>query len=210
MISPAISALADAALLLPAAALLLLYLGLLREGRLTIAFAASLTAAAVTTILLKLALHACGHAITDVRVISPSGHVSFGTVFYGALAVMLATGRDRRVRVGAAVGTVLLVLAIGISRVRVGAHSIPEVLIGFAIGGAAVGLFAALHRWSARPRLPWIPVAGGFALALLLLGGSHFSLERNIAGYARRMASSLDVCAPNPRRPPERFSSVRH
>lgn len=210
MISPTVSALADAALLLPAATLLLLYLAVLREGRLAFAFAAGLGASAVTIIALKLVFHACGHTITDVRVISPSGHVAFGTVFYGALAIMLATGHGAGIRTGAAVVTILLLLAVGISRVRVGAHSSAEVLIGFVVGAAALALFTALHAWAGRPRLPWIPVAAGFAVVLAMLGGSHFSLERNIAGIARRMASSLDVCAPAPGYRPWRFSSERH
>lgn len=174
------------------------------------AFAASLVASALTIIALKLVFHACGHTITDVHVISPSGHVAFGTVFYGAVAIMLAAGHSRSLRLLARVATILLLLAIGISRVRVGAHSTAEVLIGFVVGGAAVALFAFLHAWASRPKLPWIPVAAGFAAALVLLGGNHFSLERNIAGYARRMAASLDVCAPiaEPTRP--RFSSGRH
>ena len=196
MISPAISSLADAALLLPAAIFVLLYLAVLREGRLMFAFAASLGAAALTTIALKLVFHACGHTITETRVISPSGHVAFGAVFYGALAIMLATGHGRAVRLLGSAATVLLVLAVGISRVRTGAHSTAEVLIGFGVGGASVGLFALMHAWAGRPRLSWIPIAAGFAVAIVLLGGNHFSLERDIADYARRLATSLDVCAP--------------
>ena len=210
MISPAVSALADAGLLLPAAAIVLLYLAVLREGRLMLAFATSLGAAAVATIVLKLLFHACGHALTETRVISPSGHVSFGTVFYASLAIMLASGRDRIVRRLAAVAIVLLLVAIGISRVRVGAHSTAEVLIGFAVGGAGVGLFSVLHGWALRPKLPWIPIAAGFLAALALLGGTHFSLEGRIARYAHGMAASLDVCAPAPGTRMRRFSSVRH
>lgn len=210
MISSAISSLADAALLLPAAMFVLAYLALLREGRLMVAFAASLGAAALTTIALKLVFHACGHAIIDVRVISPSGHVAFGAVFYGALAILLASGHGPVIRRLAWAATLLLVLAVGISRVRTGAHSTAEVLIGFAVGGAAVGLFAALHGWAGRPRLPWLPIAAGFAVAVVLLGGNHFSLERDIAGYARRLATSLDVCAPVAGSTSPRFSSERH
>jgi membrane-associated phospholipid phosphatase len=210
MISPAISALADAALLLPASCLVLLYLAALRQGRLILAFAASLGAAAIATILLKLLFHACGHAITEVRVMSPSGHVAFGTAFYGALAIMLASGRARALRAAGLAATLLLLVAIGISRVRVGAHSTAEVLIGYLVGGAALVLFALLHRWAGRPGLPWIPVAAGFAGAVLLLWGSHFSLERSIAGIARDWAAALDVCAPPSEGPWRRFSSDRH
>ena len=211
MISPAVSALADAALLLPAAMLVLLILGALRQGRLFLAFATALGAAAVTTLVLKLFFHACGHAIvTEVRVLSPSGHVAFGTAFYGALAIMLAAGRGRSVRLLAWLATVLLLFAVGVSRVRTGAHSSAEVVIGFAVGGAALGLFGVLHGWAGRPRLPWLPFGAGFSLALLLLWGSHFSLEGEIARYARRMAAVLDVCSPPERIGGGRFSSGLH
>lgn len=209
MISPAVSALADAALLLPASTLVLLYLAALREGRLMLAFAVSLGAAAVATILLKLVFHACGHAITEMRVVSPSGHVAFGTVFYGALAIMLAAGHGRAPRRLAGAATILFLVAVGISRVRTGAHSTAEVLIGFAVGATAVALFWLLHRWAGRPRLAWMPVAAGFAVALLLLGGNHFSLEGRIARHARDFAAALDVCAPPPGGG-RRFSSERH
>lgn len=210
MISPAVSSLADAALLLPAAVLVLVYLSVLRQGRLVVAFAVSLAAAALTTIALKLLFHACGHAITDANVTSPSGHVAFGTVFYGSLAILLAAGHRRSIRIAAAAGTVLFLVAVGISRVRVGAHSPAEVLIGFAVGGAAVAMFAGLHAWAERPKLPWIPVAAGFIIALAMLGGNHFSLERSIASHARRLAARLDVCAPSEAYSPPRFSSDRH
>lgn len=211
MISPAVSALADAALLLPASALLLLTLAILREGRLMIAFAVSLGAGAVAIVILKLIFHACGHAIADTRVISPSGHVAFGTTFYASLAIMLSRGRERRIQQALGIGVILLLVAVGISRVRVGAHSTAEVLIGYMVGGAAVGLFYFLHGWARRPALPWIPFAAGLAVAVIVLGGAHFSLEPKIARVARQMASSLDICTPSPDSAVRwRFSSDRH
>jgi len=211
MISPAVSSLADAALLLPASVLVLLALAALREGRLALAFAVSLGAAAVTTLVLKLIFHACGHTIADSRVVSPSGHVAFSATFYGALAVMLSSGRERRTRLALGIGAALLLIAVGISRVRMGAHSTAEVLIGYMVGAAAVGFFHVLHGWARRPVLPWLPFAAGMTLAVVVLGGAHFSLEPKIARLARQMASSLDVCAPSSHNlGGKRFSSDRH
>ena len=195
MISPAVSALADAALLLPASILLLLYLAVLREWRLALALAASFAGAAVATILLKLIFNACGPGLANAEVVSPSGHVSFSTVFYAGLAILLSVGRGRVVQFAAGIAAALLLVAIGISRVRLGAHSIPEVLIGFTVGALAVGFFIWLSIREGLPHLPLAPVAGGFALTLVMLGGSQFSLERDIALYARSVAASLDVCA---------------
>jgi membrane-associated phospholipid phosphatase len=212
MISPIVSSFADSALLIPASLLLLAYLCVLRRWRLALALAVSIAASTGTILVLKLLFHACGHAITDANVVSPSGHVAFGAVFYGALAIMLASGHDRFVRIAAAIGTVLLLVAFGISRVRVGAHSVPEVVIGFMVGGAAIALFAVLHRWSGRPSVPALPLALGFAAAVALVGGSNFTLESDIARYAYKIANRLDVCEPSEEVPAagRRFSSHRH
>ncbi len=198
MTSHLVSALADSALLLPASALLLLYLAVLREWRLALAFSACLGVAGGATIVLKLLFHACGHAITDSRVVSPSGHVSFATVFYGALALVLTGGRSQLVRRVAMAGIFLLILAVAISRVRLGVHSRSEVAIGFMVGAAALALFAVLHARLGRPGISWIPIAAGFVAAVILLGGDHFSLEHRIAVVARKLSSTLDICEPPP------------
>ena len=191
----AISALGESALLLPASSLLFLYLLVLREGRLALGWVGALAAVGLGTIGAKLAFRACGQAITEFDVVSPSGHASFAAVFYGAVAILLAAGRDRPQRVvlgGAALG---LVLAIGASRVRLDAHSPEEVAIGLAIGGASLALFALVHARAGRPVLSPVPLAAGFAVALLLLGGQHLPVEGAIAAAARRLSTALDVCA---------------
>lgn len=195
VISRLVASLADAALLLPAAALLGLYLAALRQGRLLLAWLLALAIAGGGTVAAKLVFHACGHALTDAEVVSPSGHASFATIFYGALALLLGEGRGVRTRTTLALGAALLVCAVGISRVRTGAHSPAEVAIGVAIGMAALLVFGFLHGKSGRPHIPAVPVGLGFVVALLLLGGSHFSLEHSIGRAARRIAERLDVCA---------------
>ncbi|TDR89302.1 phosphatase PAP2 family protein [Enterovirga rhinocerotis] len=194
MISPLVSAMADSALLLPASALLFLYLAVLREWRLALAFALCLAAAGGATVALKLVFHACGHAIANARVVSPSGHVAFATFFYGALALLLTADRPLLLRRLAQIGVLLLALAVAISRVRLGAHTRSEVVIGFMVGGGALALFAVLHARLGKPAISWIPIAAGFAVAVILLGGDHFSLEHRIAATARKLSSTLDIC----------------
>lgn len=202
MISRAVAALADSALLLPASLAVAAYLAWLREVRLAAAWLGALALSAAATIAAKLLFHACGHAIGDV--VSPSGHASFGLVFYGALAILLGSGRSTAVKAALGLGAGLLVVAVAISRVRTGAHSGAEVAIGLAVGGAALAVFAALHARSRPPALPWLPIAVGFGVAVLLLGGLHFSLEHRIARLARQLSAALDVCGP-----PERGMGFR-
>lgn len=202
MISRAIAALADSALLLPASALLAAYLAALRQGRLLLAWLAALALAGTATVAAKLVFHACGPRLAaEVDVVSPSGHASFAAIFYGALALLVGARARPAIRGALLALAALLVAAVGVSRVRTGAHSVEEVLIGTAIGTAALAAFALLHRRLGRPAVPVAPVAAGFAAALAVLGGLHFSLEHAIGRTARRIADRLDVCAPAERAP---------
>lgn len=209
MISPAVASLADAALLLPASALLVIGLLLLGRWSLALAFAISLGLAGLGTVAAKLLFHACGPALSGPRVVSPSGHASFAIFFYGAVAILFGSGRPVAVRWALGVSTALLVAAVGVSRVRTGAHTPAEVALGLGMGAAALALFAVLQARAGQPRLPWMPVAAAFGVALLLLGGRHFSLEPRIGALARQLSDRLDVCAPAERIRSSRFDTVR-
>lgn len=194
----ALSALGDSALLLPASLLFLGYLAALRQGRLALAWVAALALGGGATVLAKLAFRACGANLTDFDVVSPSGHASFAALFYGALAVTVAAGRAPAIRMAVAAAAAVLVLLVGASRVRIGAHSGEEVVLGLIIGAVALAVYAVLHRRAGRPRLSPYPLVIGFAAVLALLGGRHFTLEHRIAEAAKRLASALDVCGPAP------------
>lgn len=77
----------------------------------------------------------------SLRLVSPSGHVAMGTGFYGCCAIMLTARRSRAVRVLVCVGTALLLGMLAASRVMLGGHSVPEVMVAFAIGGASLVVF---------------------------------------------------------------------
>lgn len=190
----ALSALADAALLLPAAILLLLYFALAGHFAAARIWSVALVACGLTTLASKLLFHACGPSLTQYDVVSPSGHASLATVFYGGLAILVAQGRPAWQRIGLAVPTAMLLLLVGVSRVRTGAHTPVEVVLGLAIGCACVALFWALHRTSGRPALSPVPLLIGFLAALVLLGGRHLSAEPYIRGIAGRLSTMLDVC----------------
>lgn len=80
----------------------------------------------------------------------PSGHAMGATVAYGALLVavwpLLGPGARRWARIG----TVLLVLAVGTSRLLLGVHFLSDVVGGFVLGSAwlaaAVAAFDAWRR----------------------------------------------------------------
>jgi undecaprenyl-diphosphatase len=67
----------------------------------------------------------------------PSGHAIFGLCFYGALAAILTSQKRRPApRLAIWSGALILVLAIGMSRIYLGVHYPTDVLAGFFAGGA--------------------------------------------------------------------------
>ena len=201
----ALSSLGDAALLLPASLILLAYLAAARQFAAAVIWCTALVACAVATIMAKLLFHACGSALSDLDIVSPSGHASLAAVVYGSLAILVGSGRPRWLQAVLGLGTAMLLALIGLSRVRTGAHSPEEVVIGLAIGGLCIALFGALHRDRAVPRVSPFPLAVGFLFALALLGGRHFSLEPVIGAAARRISAVLDVCPDAPLRQATRW-----
>jgi undecaprenyl-diphosphatase len=189
-----LSGLADAALLLPAAAVLLIYLALSRRTAIVRIWAVTLAACGLATVGFKLIFHACGPSLTELDVVSPSGHASLATVFYGSLAILVGAGRPRWQKAVLGVAVLAFLLLVGVSRVRTGAHSPEEVVVGLAIGSLCTALFWVLHGRIGRPGVSPAPLAIGFVAAVLVLGGSHFSLEPLIGGAARRVSALLDVC----------------
>lgn len=190
----ALSALGDTALLAPAALAIVLYLAALRRWIEVRAFVASLAFGLGATLLSKLLFKACGGAIEILDLNSPSGHASFATLFYGALAVMIGAGRPARHAALAGLPAIALVAAIGASRAAQRAHSWEEVFLGWLIGLAGLAVFVALHRRTERGPLSPVPLAIGLALAVFVVDGRHFSPEHYIGRMARYASTSLDVC----------------
>ncbi|MDB5968464.1 MAG: hypothetical protein JWQ90_914 [Hydrocarboniphaga sp.] len=140
----------------------------------------------IVTALAKIYFAACDLRLIDVH--SPSGHSAFAAIAYGGFTVVAMSGshslRARLFRVG----TALWVLLIGISRVVVKAHTPGEVIVGLAIGGIAVAVFALLYRGRARP--PYL-LAGGILLVVALVALSMpnqvFTLESWLHQVARML-----------------------
>lgn len=91
----------------------------------------------------------------------PSGHSAMSPIVYFTLAGILAAGEPSRAAKALLLGgAVLLVLAVGTSRVYLGVHWPTDVLAGWAMG-TAVALLAtlALHRFAPHRQRPGVPAA---------------------------------------------------
>jgi membrane-associated phospholipid phosphatase len=164
----------DAAVLLPLAAVLLGWLLLSRAPWAAAWWAAAIGVCAGLTASLKILFYGCPPA-SDLH--SPSGHTSLSTLVYGAATLIIAVkAGERRAPLAIAAGTGLI-LAIALSRLLISAHSIPEIVIGLGIGGAALALFGRGYRRNrpAAARLAPLLVAG--VLLLLLLHGNQLRAE---------------------------------
>lgn len=129
----------DLAVLLPIAAVVLVWLLRSPESyRPAAAWAIALLLCIGTLGVLKTYFSACPTSLVK----SPSGHAGLSMLVYGGLATC-AAARFPRVAMPALIGGIGLALAIGLTRVALGAHDTAEIAIGFGVGGTALAIFAA-------------------------------------------------------------------
>jgi membrane-associated phospholipid phosphatase len=183
-----ISDLADQAVILPL--VLAIGIALLAQGwrRGAAAWVATVVATFAAMLVLKLVFLACSNTLgtTDIR--TPSGHVAAATVVTGGLATLLFRRRVTILPVAA-----LAAIVIGLSRLVLGAHSLPEVALGAAVGLAGA---SALLLFAGRPP-PGLDVwrIALIAMAIVVVfHGLHLPAEAHIRATALRVAHILAVC----------------
>jgi membrane-associated phospholipid phosphatase len=173
----------DAAVLLPLAAAILLWLVLSRALRAAAWWAVSVIFCGGATAALKIVFWGC-QPIAEIR--SPSGHTGLATLVYGAIALMIAiegSGWRRRV---ALAGGVAAVLAIAVSRLLVGGHSLSEVILGWLIGSASLALFGPRYRRYRPNGIRLSPALLGAVVLVSVLHGRRLHAEEllhRIADY---------------------------
>lgn len=178
---------ADQAVLLPLAAVVAIVLAAAGWWRGAIGWTLGVGAALGLTLLLKLAFLACGHLIPDAALRSPSGHVAASGAIYGGLFALVARiaarGRPIRQNLWTPLFTMAVVLVIGASRLALGAHSPPEVLVG---GAIALGGALASGRLTGPPptALRLRPLLALAVLVVLALHGLRMPAEAAITNVA--------------------------
>ena len=139
------------------------------------------------TLLLKLVFLACGHLLPSVMMRSPSGHVAASGAVYGGLFAVAArvSGRPtgRHGRLWQSLFTLAVIVAIGASRLVLGAHTWPEVLAG---GMIAMAGAVAADRFMGRPprSLALRPLGATAILVVSLLHGLRLPAEAAIGRAA--------------------------
>jgi membrane-associated phospholipid phosphatase len=144
----------------------------------------------------KIAFIPCGRYLGGLDLRSPSGHAGASMAVYGGLAVLVA----RLARSRALAGLALLcgfglALAIAVTRVVLGAHSLSETILGGAIGLIAPLFLASRPDLFVRPvRLKWIWLLVAPVIVVALLHGVELGAESVIERIARELNAWLGVC----------------
>jgi membrane-associated phospholipid phosphatase len=133
------------------------------RGALAWLFVVALTFGVV--LVLKLGFLACAPVFGPYAIRSPSGHTAAASVVAGGLAALL-TGRQRAVLCIA----LLAAFIIGSSRLELGFHSLPEVVIGAFTGISGAALLARLAGPPPVRRRRISVLAVAFVVAMLLHG----------------------------------------
>lgn len=184
-----VTALGDSAVTLPCIGLIALWLllsastrGLAWHWMLLVAGVGAAVAAS------KLAFMMWGVGLSGLDFTGLSGHAAMSALVWPALLGLLA-GRGGWVwrLCGTGLG-VLLAAAVAWSRVILHAHSVSEVVLGFALG-AAFALWL-LWRHGREWRLAWSPLLALLPLLLVLpfVYGRHFPSQDILTTIARHMA----------------------
>jgi membrane-associated phospholipid phosphatase len=183
---------ADQAVVLPLALVIALVLALTGWARGTAAWLLAVVGTLGTMGLLKILFGVCGPAQFGGIISSPSGHTAAAAILYGGLLGLIVR------RCGGGLGPALLpaqvvVLLIGVSRIELGAHTLPEVVIGALVGCA--GVLAVLLLAGPPPRRMHLPRLLGPALfVVVLMHGYHLQAEEQIKQQSWRFAWLTAVC----------------
>jgi membrane-associated phospholipid phosphatase len=155
---------ADQAVVLPIVLAVALVLAVLGWWRGALAWLAAIGMTFVAILVLKLGFMACEPVFGPWALRSPSGHTAAAAVVAGGLAALLS-GRILIVLSVAA----LAAASVGATRVVLGLHSVPEVVLAAVVGIAgAAGLSWLAGSPPMRRPVPLLAVAA--ALAVLLHG----------------------------------------
>jgi membrane-associated phospholipid phosphatase len=146
----------------------------------------------IATLAFKLMFLACSPVFGPMDVHSPSGHVAAATVVAGGLAAMI-TRRKATILPAALVAA----MVIGLSRLVLGMHSLPEVIVGALLGLAGA---AALMRFAGRPppTLGAAPLVAVVVIVAALFHGLHFPAEAAIRHTAFNLAQYIPACRGTP------------
>ncbi|MGI4850222.1 MAG: phosphatase PAP2 family protein [Janthinobacterium lividum] len=180
-------------LLIPLAILLAGALWHYEGRRAAMTFMVPMTGCMSAMLLLKLYFISCGTG-QAYGITSPSGHTASSTFVLGSVAVVVAT-HVRRYKAWMVLGlSTALILAIAISRVLLGAHTVEEVVAGFAVGVVTLLLFVVPYMRTVRRPIRLKVMAGAFLAVAALAYGVPSSAEQYIKMMSQHLRTETGEC----------------
>lgn len=189
-----VTKLGDMGVVLPLGLLLAASLWWLHSPRSSRQFLRALAYCITLILLLKVAFLSCG-SVWRVGLSSPSGHTGMSLMVYGSIATV-ALPRERgwwRAMLGAS--AVLLVAAIGLSRVWLGAHNLAEVACGALAGLFAYLCFALPYSKLPQPRFSIACLLAVLGAGLLLSYGMVLPAETALRTLVEPLHASCSAAA---------------
>jgi membrane-associated phospholipid phosphatase len=156
---------ADLGLILPLTALVALSLAAVGRRRDALAWSLAVTGTLGAMMALKVSVFVLPGQAAPWS-LNPSGHTAAGVVVYAGLLVLVGERFAPRVPIALLAGAAFGLL-FGYTRVALRAHSLPDVLVGAAVGLAGALILARL----AGPRRPDAPAYGHAVVAAIALLG---------------------------------------
>jgi membrane-associated phospholipid phosphatase len=183
---------ADQAVMIPIAIAIAIFLALhgWRRGALVWLGVVFVTFSLI--LILKLVFIACSRLHDPIDLQSPSGHVAAATVVCGGLAALLTRRRASILPIA-----LLAAVVIGVSRLVLGMHSLPEVVVGALVGLA--GATALMTLAGPPPEFRPGRLIAVVVIVAALFHGMHLPAEAAIRHTAFRAALLLSVCRPEAR-----------
>jgi len=184
----------DSAVTAPLALLVSAFLFFAGHRRLAFGWVLGIGGCAVVIGVLKIVFGACGHELTGIQLISPSGHTAMSTAVYGSLTLLIVVRLPSSQRRILGVAAALAIIGIALSRVALHDHSSSEIVLGFLVGAGAVAVFHAMLSRAAAPALPlgWLLLSGGVLVAVL--HGTRWMIEPAVHRLAWDFRLSLPFC----------------
>ena len=181
----------DVAVLLPLSVMILVWLQSHESRRVVGSWVIAVSLCVATTALLKIYLYACP---PTPNLVSPSGHSSLSVLIYSAIALIIATEQRGWLRAVILVAGVTLIVAIAGSRLRLNAHSAPEVAIGIIVGIATLTLFAGHYLRSRTEGRPLRPFILSVIVVVAILHGQELRAEDLLHAISRHLHLQSDAC----------------
>jgi membrane-associated phospholipid phosphatase len=168
----------DSAITAPVSLLTFVYLIIIGRKRLAIGWGIAILGCASAIGVLKILFAPCGQRLAFVALASPSGHAAMTTVVYGSLTMLIGSSLPRPFRMTLDLAAALLIAAIGVSRLVLGAHDVAEVIVGLVVGLAALAGFRRILLAQGAVVLPVGWLAGTAVVVIAVFHGTRWPTER--------------------------------